>query len=239
MINIQMIELLLMFSVAVWALLSKTPVKALAKMLAHRIFPTYLKYGDWLRLSKDVYVFEQYVVKFFAALIAIFLIGLAQVIDIAMITDNLSTEWQWLENAELISALGVISLIPVKYSLLYYVDLLLTVALIGVVGSAGVHRLEKWISGNALLFDVLRQWLLTSGQAGDLGTARGKITFDNDARINAAAADKLPAASESAIKAHKGFIAEHPGVLSGQSSPEAVARAKQLGFISDELRGHG
>ncbi len=168
MINMQMIELLIAFSVALWALMSKTPVKALVKMLAGRLFPTYLKYGGFLRASKDVDVFVQYAVKFFAALIALLLIGLAQVIDMAVVTDNLSSEWQWLQNAELVSAVGAISLIPVKYSLLYYLDLFLTVALISVVGSAGIHRIEKWISGNALLFDVLRQWLLDRGQAEEI-----------------------------------------------------------------------
>lgn len=177
MVNFDMIELLIAFSVAVWALMSKTPVKSLVKILSHRLFPTYLKYGDWLRVSKDTYVFEQYVIKSFAALIAFFLIGIAQVIDIAIVTDNLSTEWQWLNDAELISAIGVISLIPVKYSLLYYLDLLMTVALISVVGSAGIHRLEKWITGNALLFDILRHWFVSQGQGKviDIGTARGQI----------------------------------------------------------------
>ena len=165
MINMQMIELLIAFSVALWALLSKTPIKALVKLLATRIhivvdarWPGKLHYDD----------FERYIIQFFAALIALVLIGLAQVIDMAVVTDNLSSEWQWLNDAELVSAAGVISLIPVKYSLLYYLNLALTVALISVVGSAGIHRLEKWISGNALLFDVLRQWLLDRGQATEI-----------------------------------------------------------------------
>lgn len=207
MINMQMIELLLIFSVAVWALVSKTPVKALVKTLATMLFNRSFPLRERFLSTVPSDEFEQYVIKFFAALIALLFIGIAQVLDVAVITANLSEEWQWLENAELVSAVGVISLIPVKYSLLYYLDILLTVALIGVVGSAGIHRLEKWLTGNGLLFDVLRQWLLTRGQAGDLGTARGEIDVD-------VAANKLYSSAE------KKF--------------EKMKRAKQEGIISDE-----
>ena len=165
MINMQMIELLIAFSVAVWALMSKTPIKTLVKLLAGRIHTIVdARWPGRLHYER----FEQYVVKFFAALIALFLMGIAQMIDMAIVTDNLSEEWQWLNNAELISSLGVISLMPVKYSILYYVDLLLTVALVSIVGSAGIHRIEKWITGNSLLADVLRQWLLDRGQATEI-----------------------------------------------------------------------
>lgn len=206
MINLQIFELLLAFSVAVWALISKTPVKALVKALAIRLFnsswPIRKKFFAGLTSGE----FEQYTVKFFAALIALFLIGLAKTIDIAVIADNLSSEWQWVRDAEFISAAGVISLIPVKYSLLYYLDLIVTVALISVVGSAGIHRLEKWVGGNGLLFDVLRQWLLTNKQADIL-----EPLVLNE---NIPSGGSIPA--------------------SDQPTSEAVEAVQRLGFIADE-----
>jgi multisubunit Na+/H+ antiporter MnhF subunit len=159
--NYAAIELLAAFSVAVWALMSKTPIKLLIKKLAGRIFyrinylQRTLNYDEW----------ERYVILFFATLISLVLIGLAQTIDMAVLTGNLSPEWQWIADAEGVSAAAIIFLIPVKYSLLYYVDLALTVALVSIVGSAGIHRIEKWITGNGLLFDALRQWLVNSKQA--------------------------------------------------------------------------
>ncbi len=206
MINVQMFELLFIFSVAVWALISKTPIKALVKALATKLFNSSWPIRKKLFAGLTSAEFEQYTVKFFAALVALFLIGLAKTIDIAVIADNLSTEWQWMRDAEFISAAGVISLAPVEYSVLYVVDILLTAVLIGVVGSAGIHRLEKWVGGNGLLFNVLRQWLLTSGQAGVLDT-----TIPKD---NAPSGGWMPA--------------------NAPASPEAEARAQQLGFIADE-----
>ena len=107
MIDLNMIDLLVAFSVAVWALMNKTPVKALVKMLATRWhgminarWPNKVSYDD----------FERYTIQVFAALIALCLIGIARAIDMTTITENLSTEWQWLNNAELISSLGVIFL---------------------------------------------------------------------------------------------------------------------------------
>lgn len=170
MINMEMIELILgAFGGGVWLLMSKTPIKSGVKLMATGIFN--YKYTVRLRsryFSRVPYeTFEKYMVKFFATLLALFFISLAQMIDVVALSDNLSDEWVWISNAELVSAAGIISLSVVKYSLSYYVNLLLTAVLIGVVGSSGWHRFEKWISGNSLLFDILRQWLIDRGTATD------------------------------------------------------------------------
>ncbi len=170
MINMQMVELIIAFGGAVWLLMNKTPIKSGVKLVSVRIF----SFKWMVRLREKFFphvpydTFEQYTVKFFATLLALFFISLTQMFDVVSLTDNLSDEWKWIADAELVSAAGIISLSVVKYSLSYYVNLLLTSVLIGVVSSGGWHRIEKWLSGNALFFDVLRQWLIDRGEVNDV-----------------------------------------------------------------------